>query len=261
MLFILRQLRRLEIRQRSGRYFLYAIGEVVLIVIGILIAVQIGDWNQARKDAFRKDQYLTRLVSDIERDLEGFEHVLSRAEGRRHLADMVIQAINNRSIPEEQPAFFLVALQQCAWTTIPEVNSDTFEQMRSTGHLELFEDDLTTALFEYHRWMNRKRQFDTDRQHIKFRYRELIAQILTTEQQLWLQGEALRIFDDDSLDQIASIPVDQAAVMDTWEAFRNHKDLVDWVPNSRRTQFLFIRDYTESIERANQLLETVKAAQ
>ena len=49
MLFILRQLRRLELRKRSGRYFLYAFGEVVLIVVGILIALQIQPWNENRK--------------------------------------------------------------------------------------------------------------------------------------------------------------------------------------------------------------------
>ena len=49
MLFIFRQLRRLELRQRSGRYFVYAIGEVVLIVIGILIALQIQTWNENRQ--------------------------------------------------------------------------------------------------------------------------------------------------------------------------------------------------------------------
>lgn len=239
---------------------MYALGEVILIVIGILIAVQIGDWNQARKDSIRKDQYLTRLVSDIERDIEGFNHVLDRAEWRHYLADIAIQAVDDSRIPEDQPALFLVALEQCAWTAVPAINSDTFEQMRSTGHLELIEDDLTTALFEYYRWMNRRRQFDESREQVKFRHRELLASVLTTEQQLWLQDEAFGITAD-RLEELTSLSIDQAAVMETWNAFRNHKDLVDWIPRNRNSQYNFIRDYTESIEKANQLLETVKAAQ
>ena len=34
---------------KTGKYFKYAIGEIVLVVIGILIALQINNWNEARK--------------------------------------------------------------------------------------------------------------------------------------------------------------------------------------------------------------------
>ena len=34
----------------AGRYFKYAIGEIVLVVIGILIALQINNWNEVRKN-------------------------------------------------------------------------------------------------------------------------------------------------------------------------------------------------------------------
>jgi hypothetical protein len=49
MLFLFRQLRRLELHKRSSRYFFYAIGEIVLVVMGILIALQINNWNEGRK--------------------------------------------------------------------------------------------------------------------------------------------------------------------------------------------------------------------
>jgi hypothetical protein len=34
---------------KTGKYFKYAIGEIILVVIGILIALQINNWNEARK--------------------------------------------------------------------------------------------------------------------------------------------------------------------------------------------------------------------
>ena len=73
MLFILRQLRRLELRQRSGRYFLYAFGEVFLIVIGILIALQIQNWNQGRLERIEERYLLEELVDNLNLEAERLE--------------------------------------------------------------------------------------------------------------------------------------------------------------------------------------------
>ena len=46
-----------------SRYVLYALGEIVLVVIGILIALQINNWNEDRKAAKQENLYLKRLLS------------------------------------------------------------------------------------------------------------------------------------------------------------------------------------------------------
>ena len=54
---------------KTGKYFKYAIGEIVLVVIGILIALQINNWNEDRKaDKIAKETYLNLLTS-LEQDL------------------------------------------------------------------------------------------------------------------------------------------------------------------------------------------------
>ncbi|NNC44454.1 MAG: hypothetical protein HKN99_01055 [Winogradskyella sp.] len=37
-------------QNKTGKYFKYAIGEIILVVIGILIALQINNWNEQRKE-------------------------------------------------------------------------------------------------------------------------------------------------------------------------------------------------------------------
>ena len=69
MLFLLRQLRRLELQKRSSRYFLYAFGEIVLIVVGILIALQIQTWNENRTLRAYEIAILKEFSSAISRDL------------------------------------------------------------------------------------------------------------------------------------------------------------------------------------------------
>ncbi len=55
---------------KVSKYLLYAIGEIILVVIGILIALQVNNWNEYRKDRIsEKELYLT-LIESLESDLE-----------------------------------------------------------------------------------------------------------------------------------------------------------------------------------------------
>lgn len=50
---------------KTGKYFKYAIGEIVLVVIGILIAIQINDWNENRKINKEETRFLTQLKEEF----------------------------------------------------------------------------------------------------------------------------------------------------------------------------------------------------
>ena len=50
---------------RFSRYFLYAIGEIVLVVIGILIALQINTWNQNKRDRALEAKILKEIHQDL----------------------------------------------------------------------------------------------------------------------------------------------------------------------------------------------------
>lgn len=49
---------------RTGKYLKYAIGEIILVVVGILIALQINNWNEFRKDRIQEQQILKQLKSE-----------------------------------------------------------------------------------------------------------------------------------------------------------------------------------------------------
>ena len=64
MLTILRRIRRSLIDSGGARkYLLYAIGEITLVVIGILIALQINNWNQNRLDHNKAELMLREINS------------------------------------------------------------------------------------------------------------------------------------------------------------------------------------------------------
>ena len=54
---------------KTGKYLLYAIGEIVLVVIGILIALSINNWNEARKDKLREQTILVQLEEEYNSNL------------------------------------------------------------------------------------------------------------------------------------------------------------------------------------------------
>jgi hypothetical protein len=43
---------------KSGKYFIYAIGEIFLVMVGILLALQVNNWNEKRKDRRLEQKYL-----------------------------------------------------------------------------------------------------------------------------------------------------------------------------------------------------------
>lgn len=58
---------------KISRYLLYAIGEIILVVIGILIALQINNWNQDRLDRNEERSYYRNIKRQLVEDQKGIE--------------------------------------------------------------------------------------------------------------------------------------------------------------------------------------------
>lgn len=71
---------RLLSRNRLGNYLLYAIGEIFLVVIGILIAIQINNWNEDRKAVAKERIYLEGLSKDLSRSKKDLERVIEKTD-------------------------------------------------------------------------------------------------------------------------------------------------------------------------------------
>jgi len=67
-------------KNKTGRYFKYAIGEIVLIIVGILIAVSINTWNENRKDKIEEQSILNDLKKEMQANLEDLEIVIEEHE-------------------------------------------------------------------------------------------------------------------------------------------------------------------------------------
>ena len=76
MLRFLRQIRqRLLTDNKFIKYLMYAVGEILLVVIGILIALQINTWNEERIERKNEVKLLKELRADLDDNLEEIENL------------------------------------------------------------------------------------------------------------------------------------------------------------------------------------------
>ena len=79
MLKFFRKLRfELMEKNKTGKYLKYAIGEIVLVVIGILIALQVNNWNENRKYSQEKIEFLNGIRNELELDLNIADTLIKR---------------------------------------------------------------------------------------------------------------------------------------------------------------------------------------
>ena len=83
MLNFFRRIRRnLANQNKFVQYSRYAIGEIVLVVIGILIALQINNWNDQKKNTESELIYYSRILDDFNLDKKLIEELVEKANNR-----------------------------------------------------------------------------------------------------------------------------------------------------------------------------------
>ena len=81
MLTFLRRIRQNLIKNgKSTKYLKYAIGEILLVVIGILIALQINNWNEQRKNRKTEKNLYKTLIQNLENDKADVTHKIGIVE-------------------------------------------------------------------------------------------------------------------------------------------------------------------------------------
>ena len=85
--------RRLLTENRFNKYLLYAIGEIILVVIGILIALQINTWNDARKNRNYEQEILTLINENLKNDSIALSTQLSYSKEATKLTNQLLEEV------------------------------------------------------------------------------------------------------------------------------------------------------------------------
>ena len=138
---------------KFSKYLLYAIGEIILVVIGILIALQINNANEAKKNHIRELKYLTNIKEEIKEDSLALEMGWFKNYSKK------IKALENTReyiMGNYRPIDTVKFINDVGYGAIYSradftATSKIYKELISTGNLDLIlDDDIRSQIIDYY---------------------------------------------------------------------------------------------------------------
>jgi hypothetical protein len=86
---------RLLTENKFSKYLLYAVGEIALVMIGILLALQVNNWNEFQKDRKIEKEALVSLIENMKLNINQTEHRIARIQSANKSGQIIFAAIKN----------------------------------------------------------------------------------------------------------------------------------------------------------------------
>ena len=141
---------------KTTKYLKYAIGEIVLVVIGILIALQVNTWNDNRAKSKLEKNYVSRLIDELHTDIKYFSDLQSDFKDKNEKMERIL------GIWKSEDFFIKDSLQYIndfisAGDISPWYNEPvTWTQLVQSGDLKIMKNKkLVDNLFSYYSQMKK----------------------------------------------------------------------------------------------------------
>ena len=151
---------------KFGKYLLYAIGEIILVVIGILIALQLNTQKEENKLADQETTYLKRLLSDNQQDLRSFSEYIKDFEKGKNAVAALSTALNR---PSKDSVLVQAAIDYYEYATgFPyfPISKSTFQDLSSTGNLTVIKNsqlrDKIVQHYDHLEYMQKRIRLSTE---------------------------------------------------------------------------------------------------
>jgi hypothetical protein len=236
---------------KFGRYLTYAIGEIILVVIGILIALSINNWNENLKNKKLETSYLKRIYKDLDNDLLDYEGTSELARERNERVLFLEQAVKDKQLVEKSPDYFIKSIAYAGYTYRPAISNHSFEELKSSGRLELINnEDLRISIAKYYDFEFSYSQFEFIKEDVQLKYNEYSRGILNQEQLNWV----LTTYNlPDSVSNISKKELDGI-----YQRFLSKKQLHSILPYVFESKHDFIESMGDSKKRAQKLKQEIQ---
>lgn len=167
MLKFFRKIRQQLLSENSfSKYLLYAAGEILLVMIGILLALQVNNWNENLRNQFKETLYLNALFEEIKQDTASLEKIYQKFEKVETATRYVLEVIE---VPDKKVIDTLKLLNNLKLMVafdqdLPE--PIVWQELQSTGNLTFIQDrTLIKQLYNYYaKIKNCERDFENNAQ-------------------------------------------------------------------------------------------------
>lgn len=128
------------------KYLIYAVGEILLVMIGILLALQVNNRNEARKAKVFEKKMLNELKTSIDNDVNMLEWAIRENENRIFSIDVILNHFDNQ-IPyhDSLATHFSFAI---TWFNA-NINNQAYESLKNYGKHIITNDSIRTQLNIY----------------------------------------------------------------------------------------------------------------
>jgi hypothetical protein len=140
MVIFFRKIRKSLLNEgKTAKYVKYAIGEILLVVIGILIALQINNWNDARKTRVKELHYLQNIKSDLIVNIAEMQNYLTDRTEKIAAAKRILAHFEGKPL-DDLSAFNADGVSIYSWQKFYQSNN-TFQELLNSGNLAIISND------------------------------------------------------------------------------------------------------------------------
>lgn len=141
MIKFFRQVRqRLLSENKFSRYLLYAIGEILLVVVGILIALNINNSNELKKQRAQELNYLKNIKTDLQLNIAHLDNYIESRQTAINSANEIIAHYEGKPIADLK-VFSRHTVNIYTWRKFFQINN-TYQELINSGNLALISNDL-----------------------------------------------------------------------------------------------------------------------
>jgi len=147
MIKLFRRIRqKLLSENKFSKYLIYAIGEIILVVLGILIALQINNWKTYQNERQVEYSYLKSLKEELALNKEISQAQIIFCEFQRENALTVLKVIS-QDYNDNNTISALVAIEHIGFQNSANFHENVWQELESTGNLRLIQNNVLKTDF------------------------------------------------------------------------------------------------------------------
>lgn len=146
---------------KTVKYFKYTIGEIVLVVIGILIALSINNWNEKQKKQNLKNEYLISLKNDYRNDTIQLNKTIDYNKKRFKVLNQIADEAENTNFTRPEEFISLLKNNTSSIRLNNTYNTNSFRLLISSGNIDLLDKHLQQSIMELNRMQVSEKEITT----------------------------------------------------------------------------------------------------